>query len=104
MGRSYVYTNRANRSEINVFIFWVRESNTHRSFLAKELYVGIQQMDAQWSHRRPSRRHRELQETQEGLRKRGGKSGSASEEIGLQGDRKRGGASERGKNFKEMET
>ena len=57
MGRSYVYTNRANRSEINVFIFWVRESNTHRSFLAKELYVGFQPMDAQWSHRRASKRH-----------------------------------------------
>ena len=57
MGRSYVYINRTNESEINVFIFWVRESNTHRSFLAKELYVGFQQMDAQWSHRRPARRH-----------------------------------------------
>ena len=104
MGRSYVYINRTNESEINVFMRWVRESNTHRSFLAKELYVGFQQMDAQWSHRHPARRHRELQETQEGLRKREAGREGASEEIGLQGDRKRGGASERGKNFKEMET
>lgn len=57
MGRSYVYINRTNESEINVFIFWVRESNTHRSFLAKELYVGFQSMDAQWSHRHPAKRY-----------------------------------------------